>query len=106
MNVGPPLPKQTAEIWPWSVDFKSELEASETITEAIFRAVKKSDGSDATTALRQANRTISGSIVAQELKAGTHGEDYWLELKITTNLGRTFEAERELIVRDIPTPVS
>jgi hypothetical protein len=102
MIVGPPLPKQSGEVFPFSVDFASEIAVGETITAAVFRAIKESDGSVATTTLEQASRTITGSVVAQEIKAGTAGETYMLELKITTSLGHIWEAERQLIVRDVP----
>lgn len=108
MIVGDPMTKQTAEKWPWSVDFSDVLDSSspvETISAATFTATLLPDGSDATVALQNGEPDLSGSTVAVELQDGAHGSDYMLQIQVTTDRGHVFEAERLLRVRDIPEPV-
>jgi hypothetical protein len=108
MIVGPPMEKQSGEIFDWTVDFKSELAAGQTIAIAVFRAVKELDSSDATTDLKQSEPSLldgGSGRVAQLVKGGVGtgaGTNYMLELKVTDSIGRVFEAERRLIVKDVP----
>jgi hypothetical protein len=109
MIVGPPMDKQSAEILDWVVRFKSELASGQRLVGVVFRAIKESDHSDATIDLKHTEPTIlddgTTGLVAQMVKAGVGtgaGTDYILELKVTDNIGRIFEAERRLRVRDIP----
>jgi hypothetical protein len=104
MIVGEPMMKQSAEKWPWSVDFTSVLETNdpaETISAATFSAVARADGSDATVALQADDPAISGAVVSVELKDGEDNADYTLQLRITTDRGHVWDAERVLAVRDI-----
>ena len=104
MIVGPELRKQSREIMPWGVDFAAELGVGETISAAVFRAIKESDASDATSALSQGSTGTSNGLVTQTIKAGAHGDRYTLELKITTSLGHVWEAEQRLRIVDVLTP--
>jgi hypothetical protein len=104
MIVGPPLTKEPGEIIPWSVDFKNVLSSFQGTP--TFKAYKKSDNSDATGALQNGAVSTAGTIATVDIKAGTDLTDYVLELKATGSDGRVWEAERELLVRDIPAPVA
>ena len=104
MIVDKPMGKQSAERWPWSVDFVDVLETNapaETISTAVFSATVQATGADATSTLKAAAESISGSIVSVELKDGTHNVDYLLQLRITTDRGHIWDAERVLAVRDL-----
>ena len=104
MIVGPELRKQSREIMPWGVDFAAELGVGETISAAVFRAVKESDASDATTAMAQGTVGTTVGLVTQSIRAGAHGDRYTLELKVTTSLGHVWEAEQRLRIVDVLTP--
>lgn len=104
MIVDVDLDKQSSEVWRWGVDFSAELGVGETISTAVFRAIKLSDATDATIAIQQGSTAIDGGLVTQTIQGGIHGEVYLLELRVTTSIPHTWEAERRLIVRDIPFP--
>ena len=106
MIVGSPMTKQSDEKWPWSVDFADVLETdapAETISTAVFTATSLvSSPADATDTIQAEEPVVSGSVVAVELQAGTPDEDYMLQLRVTTDRGHVWDAERLLLVRDIP----
>ena len=107
MIVGLPLAKQSSEVDPlFAVTFEDRLGVDETVISAVFSAVMLSDGSDATSELSHATIVVASPLVTQTLKGGAHGENYMLQITATTSLGHVWEAERQLIVRDIPVPTA
>lgn len=103
MIVGDTLRKEPAEILDWPVDLKDALAGGMTIAGApVFRAVCLNDGTDATSALQHSLPSLLGTLVIQLVKAGVAGQSYMLELTLTDSLGRVFEVERCLVVKDIP----
>jgi hypothetical protein len=106
MLVGSPLPKEPGERIPWSVDFKNVIVSPATISGTpVFKATDDADNSDVTGTLQQGTVVVAGTVVTVDVKAGTHGKNYTLELKATDSNGRIWEAEQQLIVRDIPAPL-
>ncbi len=113
MNVGRPIEKQSAEIKDWGVDFIEELAEGQTLTGTpTFRAIREADGQDVTDDIKQGATSISGTAVVQLIKGGDgttidpftclKGKSYLMELSVTDSVGRVHEAERRLIVRDVP----
>jgi hypothetical protein len=108
MIVGFPMFKQTTEIWDWAVGFKNVLAPGQTIVSGIFKAVREVDSVDVTTDLQQgavailADGDVPASVLSQLVKNGVAETSYMLQFKATDSTGRIFEAERRLIVREIP----
>jgi hypothetical protein len=109
MIVGPPIDKQSAEVLDWTVRFTRELVVGQRLVAAVFRAIHEADGSDVRPAQAQRahhpGRWDHRGFVSQLLKAGDgqgEGTRYIVELRVTDNVGRIFEAERRLWVRHIP----
>jgi hypothetical protein len=100
MIVGPPLYKQAGEIKDWIVDFSDALE-SHTVATKTFSATKESDGTNATTDLKQGAEVEASGVVSQAIKAGVHGLSYMLQLRVTDSVGLIYEAEQRLIVQDV-----
>jgi hypothetical protein len=105
MIVGVDLEKEPAEVWTWGVDFTDVLGVGESVNSAVFSAIQDSDGSDATTALKQGTTAVVTPSVMQDIKSGAHGETYVLKLVATTSLSHVWVAQRRLIVRQLPKPV-
>jgi hypothetical protein len=102
MIVGVDLVKESADIWPWDVDFRNVLATSETMSSGVFRVIRERDELDVTASIQVGTPVPSASSLRQVIQGGEAGERYMMELKGTTSLGMVWEAEQRLIIKDIP----
>lgn len=93
--------KKDGEIFPVGINFEPVLDDAETISSAEVTAVEKFDGADAAALLFSGGAQITGSIVAQELKALTDGTQvgaYRILVEARTSDSNRFEDVIELEV--------
>ena len=106
MIVAQPMFKATTEIWDFATSFEPWLVAGQTLVSAVFRAMRESDGADATRELEQqaatiiAGPTLPSSAVSQVIKGGESRQTYLLQIKATDSIGRVWLGERRLVIQD------
>jgi hypothetical protein len=114
MLVGSRMLKNPAEIIPWTVDFGPILKPGETLGTPIFSAWELDKPLDrggvavavVTDDLSDQGVVIDGTQFTQLVTAGESGKYYVLQLAASTSLGQLREAEVELFVKAVPTPVT
>lgn len=92
--------KQPAEIFPVTVDFVNELSVGETITGQTVTARNADSGADTSGTLLQGSPLVTGTKVAQTIKAGLSGEHHIVQYRITTSASNTFETEVSVAVQE------
>jgi len=85
----------------WGVDYSNDLKTGETITSATI-TVTDSDGNDVTASLTSGSVQISdGSKVSIKFVGGTSGEIYKVTVRAISDGGSKYEAEFEIVVREV-----
>jgi hypothetical protein len=94
------LPKQPAEIEAYTLDFAtSRFKGSESGSSQVTSAVLMDDGTDATATVIDSSSMAAG-VVTVVVKAGTHGKNYKLTTRVTTDAGNVYESDVMLKVRE------
>lgn len=91
--------KQPAESFSRFIDFVRRLDTGETLTGVAVTARNVATGSD-TTAMLVSSPAVSGTKGQARLSAGADAETHVIQVRVTTNLGNTYEDEFLLLVRE------
>lgn len=92
--------KQPNEIFPINMDFANDLSTGESLSAPTVTSRNEQTGADTSATLLQGAALISGTKVAQTIKAGATGERHIVTFRVTTSASNTFEAEVKVTVEE------
>jgi hypothetical protein len=93
--------KQPYEEFPIEAGFTKYLVTAETINAGpTVTARNESTGADTTATVLTGVATVNGTKVQQTIRAGVHGDQHLVTFRIVTSLGRKYEAEIRVTVKE------
>lgn len=89
---------------PWEdricqLDMSDALASGDSVASASV-AIYDAEGTDVSVDMTSGTATVQGNVIFFRIKGGTHGNDYWAEIRGTTTNGEKIEEDLRIIVSD------
>jgi len=93
------MEKQPWEDRQYSLDMAQSLASGDSVASATM-VIYDAEGEDVSVNMTSGSPIVSGNIIYFRIKGGTHGNDYWAEIRGVTANGDRIEEDLRIIVSD------
>lgn len=93
------MEKQPWEDRQHSLDMAQSLAAGDSVASATM-VVYDAEGEDVSADMTSGTPIVSSNVIYFRIKGGTHGNDYWAEIRGVTTNGDKIEEDLRIIVSD------